>query len=161
MHQLSVIFSAFRYFFLFKEPCFEHLDFIDLVIDDKPIFMVAWQLKWASTVRIRPVTKSYRKKEGSVLLHVPHNIQSVEIIASNFWRKKRKTVYFKHTRLDDAAARFLIKHFKPLTTVPAKRKVISLRDKLSSVKKAIIHVKVLSIHSKKTISLKSQKFKYP
>jgi hypothetical protein len=161
MQRLQAILSAFRYFFLFRRPYFSQLDFIDLIIDNKAIFLIAWQIKRGHKIQIKPISKSHRRKEGALLLQIPSEIHSVEIIASNIWRKTRKTIYLKHTHFDDVSSSSLIKQFKPVTTTYIKQKTVSVRNKLSRVKRIIPCIKSIKIRPVTTIKLKTEKFKYP
>lgn len=91
---------------------FTELDFIDLIIDDKPIFLISWKTENAHRLKIKSIKKSNYGPNGSVILRLPRKLDQLIIIVSNIWRKQVLHVQLMHTELDTTTASFLLKEIK-------------------------------------------------
>lgn len=146
--------------FQFRKPIFSELDFIDLIIDNKPLLLIVWKIKWATKVKIIPLNEKF-KNAGSFILKIPTDIEFIQIVAINLWRKNIREIQLKHTQLDDATSAFLIKQFQPLTTLEVKKSIITLRHIKSEGKKSIIHIKPFKVYPTVKLRIETEKFKYP
>lgn len=153
--------STFRSLILFRKPKFAELDFVDLIIEDKPLFLIAWKIKNGYSIKLNPLHKTVRKVEGSFISELPPNTNSIELIASNFWRKNKRRIYLKHTKLNDVASQALIQQFKPLSTVEISDLIISTKNCNAIIKQANIQTRPFAITMKYNPNIKSTNINYP
>jgi hypothetical protein len=156
----QTISSAIKFFFQFKKPSFIVLDFVDLIIDDHPIFLIVWKIKHGYKLTIKPIKGNY-SQSGSLVLKIPKNIYSIELIASNFWRSNKKPIEFKHFKFDKETASYLIQKFQPISTIEIKRTIVLIKNKEPIVKSVAIFVKPTKIYLKKTFKLIREQINYP
>jgi hypothetical protein len=168
MQRLKAILSVFRYLVLFKKPSLSSLDYIDIIIEEKPVFLISWSAKNAYKVKLKPFNTTYWKKQVSLLLQTPPQLAFVELIVSNLWRDTKIKIELKHTKLDDKTASLLLKHFNPLSyniqvnrkNVPRFSKKLVLSKKLKSVKTSTVLVKPAKIHLVNKFSIFINKLQY-
>ena len=161
MKRLRAITRPLRFLFVFKKPVFIQMDYVDLVVDNRPLFVVCWYATSLYKLKIKPVKRSFFKKQGSFILQIPKETDVVEIIASNFWRRTNLIVPLKHIELDDKTSSLLIQKFKPLKTLEIKRAPLFLAGTKAVHPTFHIQPKQFQIHTRKTISVKIQNLKYP
>jgi hypothetical protein len=175
---LSRLLAVSRYFFNFKKPVFTELDFIDLVVDEKPLFLIVWRSKNAHLLKIKSF-KKYRKSEGSVILLIPSSSNHLTIQLKNIWRSIELRVDIQHTQLDEKTASFLLDKIKqvkpngeiiwrtPLSMIHLQVKQLIILKRIAGVKntKPVLkqnNFKIKAIHLtiKKQPTLQSEKLKY-
>jgi hypothetical protein len=138
---------------------FSELDFIDLIIDNNPLLLIVWKIRWATKVKIIPVNENFKNK-GSFILKIPPDTEFIQIVATNLWRKNTRRIQLKHTQLNDAAGAFLIKQFQPFTTLDIKKSIITLQHIKCECKKSIIHIKTFKVYPTVKLRIETEKFKY-
>lgn len=177
-HFLNKLFAVTRYFFNFKRPVFTELDFIDLVIDEKPLFLIVWQSKNAHLLKIKSF-KNYRKSEASVIVLIPSSVNHLTIQLKNIWRSIELRVDIHHTQIDEKTASFLFDKIKqvksngeiiwrtPLSVIDLQFKQLIILKRIAWVKytKPVLkknNFKIKAIHPaiKKQPILQSEKLQY-
>ncbi|RYE53853.1 MAG: hypothetical protein EOP48_13515, partial [Sphingobacteriales bacterium] len=103
---------ACRYLFVFRKPSCTELDFIDLVIDDKALFLLSWKIEHGYKVRIRKTRAAFWEKEKAVVILLKKQTDHIEISISNLWRKTSFKVALKHTRFDEQTTTYLLKEIR-------------------------------------------------
>jgi hypothetical protein len=109
----------------FSKPRFLKLDYIDIIIEEKTLFLVAWKSKRHHKVKIYPVNKIYYDHETAVVLKIPADTSEVTIILYSFWRKRKYRVFLKKVKLDKETAQHLITKFKPVEMLKLKTPVVN------------------------------------
>lgn len=110
-HFINKLLATCCNLFNFKRPQFTQLDFIDLVIDDKPIFLLTWQSSNAHSLIIQSICK-YRLSQGSIIVQIPASLDHLTLRLKNTWRSTRLDVTILHTRLDQKTASMLLKQIR-------------------------------------------------
>lgn len=98
----------------FSKPKFLNLDHIDIVVEEKTLFLVCWKSKRHHKVRISPLNKAYRNHETAVVLKIPGDTVELTIALHSLWRKRKYRVLLKKVKLDKETAQHLITKFKPV-----------------------------------------------
>jgi hypothetical protein len=86
--------------FEFRRPHVQQLDCIDLVIENKIIFLVSWEFTHAWKLRLRPGKLKQRGSSGAFMATLPSGISTVHLIISNCWRSIEIPIQLKLVKLD-------------------------------------------------------------
>lgn len=161
MQILKSILTLFRFLLIFNKPYFNGLDFIPVIIDNKPILLLTWHIENAYEIAINPLNARYKQRYGCVLLYLPPDVDSVEIIIQNIWKKTRKKILLKRTFLDEATALYLVKKLSPLTNIAINNKPIVFRSSKLQLKHSNLSFKPIpDIRLNKKLKLNTEKFHY-
>jgi hypothetical protein len=114
-----------RKLFDFNKPTFLNLDYIDIVLEEKTLFLVSWRSKKHHKVKISPLNKTYRNYETAVVLKIPASTKDLTITLHSFWRKCRYRVLLEKVKLDNETAQYLITNFKRVEVVRLKTFVVN------------------------------------
>ena len=106
--------TMIKWLFCFKKPLVEQLSYIPVLVKDKPVLFVAWQVKYARSVQFKPLNCRYFTVQNAVMLALPHQLQVVTLKASNCWRKTIIHLPLQAVQLNEAAVAQLIDGFRPL-----------------------------------------------
>lgn len=109
--------------FDFRKPGFLHLDYIDMVVEEKILFLVSWKSKRHHKVKISPLNKTCFNYETAMVLKVPAHTTELIITIHSFWRKRRYCVSLKKVKLDKKTAQHLVMRFKPVKMLRLKTPV--------------------------------------
>lgn len=90
-----------------------HLEYIDIVVQDKMLFLITWHFKKAYRLSLPQLKTSFRKKAGAFVLKIPDSVQTLDIRISNLWTKKKFRVGLKKHILDNVSAKQLIRQLNP------------------------------------------------
>jgi hypothetical protein len=161
MSNLRSFISVVGYCFLFRKPLFTFLDYTDLIIDDKAVFLLTWKLVNGHKVKIKPLGRKYYSKEQSLIIRLDFKPIYIDIIACNYWRITRKRVKLNFIRLDDQTASLLIRGFMPLSTTVVNDFPVTVTHKKIGTRIFDLRLKISDIRFSKGITVKSSKFKYP
>lgn len=170
--------ALLRYLFNFRKPVFTELDFVDLVIDDKPLFLIAWKSENAYLLNIKSFAKYY-KGEGSAIILISSSTNELTIKLKNIWRSTTLKIDVLHIQIDQRTASFLLDNIKqvklngevvwktPLSTLYVYIKELRISERVTGVKnlQAVIKDKHLKVSStnlslKKQPTIKSEMFQY-
>jgi len=161
MFNLKKIIYTIQRGFAFRKPVFSHLDYIDLIIEDKALFLLSWKVANAHKIEIKPLGRKYYSKESSVIVRLENRPTYINIIASSFWRKNKKCIHLTYTRLDDQGASCLIHDFARLSSIAVKDLHFHLKDSKIQIRAFHLRTQIPTVRYSKMISINSSKFNYP
>lgn len=90
------------------------LSYLPVLVKDKPILFIAWEIKNAYCVKFIPLRRRYYTKKNAVLISTPNHLHQVTLKVSNIWRKTTINLSIHAIQLDEAAMAQLINAFHPL-----------------------------------------------
>jgi hypothetical protein len=96
----SLLFKKLRQLVDFHQPRFRHLDCIDLVLENKLLFLLSWDVVHASKICIHPGKIVYRRSVSAAICRLPAGTESVDIILHNVWRSKKVSFRLKQITVD-------------------------------------------------------------
>lgn len=161
MGKINKITEALKFLFIFKKPFFEKLDFIDVIIDNRPFFLVAWELRSGYKINIKEPSKTVKKTSSAVILKLHPSMEIITLTACNLWRKRSIDITLHHTEVDSATAAAFIQQLDPIQTLSAKERNIAVKNTSLTSIKNIIHIKFTVIHFPSTLHFKNESLKYP
>lgn len=100
--------------FDFGKPKFLNLDYIDIVVEEKALFLISWKFKRYHKVKINPLNKTYNNHETAIVVKLPASTAELIITLHSFWRKRKYCVLLKKVKLDKTISQHLIMRFKPV-----------------------------------------------
>jgi hypothetical protein len=175
---LNKLLALLRYLFNFKRPVFTELDFVDLVIDEKPVFLIVWKSENAHLLKIKSFAKYY-KEEGSAIILIPSTSNELTIKLKSIWRSTTLKVDILHTQIDQRTAAFLLDKIKqvkqngeviwntPLSTLHVYvkelrvfKRVTGFKNLQPVIKNKHLKVKATYLTIKKQPTIKSEMFQY-
>src|SRR5690349_4990238 len=106
--------ALFRQLFHLRKPTISRLDYLDIVIQDKMLFLISWQFPRKYRLKISKHHKTYFSASGSVVVKLPPYTKSIHLTVSSVWRKTKITVPLKKVALDPQTAKWLIQQFNPM-----------------------------------------------
>lgn len=89
-----------RVLFSFKVPVIEELTCLRLYVRQRPCLLLQWHIRYATSVRIHPLRRSYRIGRGSLLLTIPNNVTAITIQARNLWGRAQRQELLRSITLD-------------------------------------------------------------
>lgn len=100
--------------FCFKKLRVIQLSYLPVLVKDKPVLFVAWDIENAGWVKFTPPRRRYATAKNAVLLTIPNQQYQVTLMASNCWRKTSIPLSIHAVQLDEATIAQLIDDFRPL-----------------------------------------------
>lgn len=113
----------------FKKPVVYQLEYVDIVIVEKALFLVSWKFADRYKLSIPLLKKKYRSSRGSIVLKLPAHIDGIKLIVSTWWRKKEYTIHLKKMQLEPAIAEQLVQQFKPMVMLQLENASIGIIKK--------------------------------
>ena len=89
-----------RQLFDFHQPQFRHLDCIDLVLENKLLLLLSWDIIHTSKICIHPGNIVYQTSTSAAVCRLPTGTDSVDIILHNVWRSKKISFKLKRIAVD-------------------------------------------------------------
>jgi len=157
---LRNILSASKLLLCFKKPRFGVLEVIDLVIDDKPLLLIAWKLEYGIGIKMEVFSKKYFRSCGTSVLGYRERTNTLEIKAFNLWRTTKVKVSIKHTTLDQKSAKTFTQQLQPLSTINLKSRTPGVRVPNTLTKLFPVNTHPLNIHVTKQLTLLSNRLKF-
>lgn len=99
----------------FKKPEIIHLSYINVLIKDKPVLFIAWEIENSLSVKLIPLRRRYAEGVNALILSMPKELNEVTVKAANFWRKAIVSLPVCTVELDEVATAQLISGFRPLS----------------------------------------------
>lgn len=96
-----------------RSPIIEELQVLDLVFQNKLLLLVTWRTQHVYRISFPLLKKSYRDAELAVVLLLPANVKSIDIVFRNKWKSHRETVALKKLTLSPELSLQIIQDFKP------------------------------------------------
>jgi hypothetical protein len=103
--------------FCFKKPEFINLSYINVLVKDKPLLFIVWEIKNAWSVKLIPLQRRHYETKKVLILSIPKEQNDITIKAVNFWRKTKMGLTMYAVELDEASTAQLIQGFRPLNKV--------------------------------------------
>lgn len=100
--------------FCFKKPRVIQLSYLPVLIKDKPVLFVAWDMENVGWIKFTPPARRYTTAKNAVLLTIPNHLNQVTLKACNCWRKISIYLPIHAVQLEEAALAQLIDGFRPL-----------------------------------------------
>src|ERR1700754_392173 len=95
----------------FRQPRFSRLDCIDLVLENKSLLLLSWDIVHARKICIRPGTATYRQSTGAAICRLPTGTDSVDIILHSVWRSTKTSFRLKRIAIDQQTLQYLDEYF--------------------------------------------------
>jgi hypothetical protein len=73
--------------FCFKKPRVIQLSYLPVLVKDKPVLFVAWDIENVGWVKFTPPNRRYTTAKNAVLLTIPNHLNQVALKASNCWKR--------------------------------------------------------------------------
>lgn len=90
-----------------RKPELIHLDYIDTVLGNHSLLLLAWRVKNAHRLRILPVKKKLFGEEGAAITGLPPNIDNLNLEIAGCWRCIRLPLQLRHLAIDAETITFL------------------------------------------------------
>ncbi len=97
--------------FNFRRPAFRHLDYIDLILENKRLLLISWETMHANRLHIRPGKHSDRRSAGAAVYTLPSTTTGVEIVIKSTWRSAKKVIDLKNLPVNPQMRRYLDAYF--------------------------------------------------
>ena len=110
------IYRFLRLLFHFRAPSLEDLDYIDVVVTQKPLLLISWNSKHPYLIKIPAVKKRYYTHSGSILIKLPTGLESIEIILWSLWRKRTYVLAINSIAIDPREFREYMNSYKILNS---------------------------------------------
>lgn len=120
--------------FCFKKPEIINLDYLYVLIKDKPTLFVVWEIKNVWSVKLIPFNRRFYKPQNAIIISIPQEQHKITFKAANFWRKKSISLTLCAVQLNELATAQLIQGFRPLNKVSVSTPHISAIRKIESIK---------------------------
>jgi hypothetical protein len=104
------------YFFRFRKPRFTQLYYADFVIDGNASFLVSWEIKNGYRLKIKALHYRTYKASGSAYIHVPDNVEHIELVIANFWRSECRQISLIREVISSQVDFFPVKQYEELTS---------------------------------------------
>jgi hypothetical protein len=134
--------------FTFSKPFFVSLEYVDVVVNQKAIFLLSWEIKKAHSIHIPELKFQSFQKHASAYLSVPEEISYITLKISNSWRSKIKTIKLQRTEMNDQMDFNIKPNFKEFNkrsiSIPSLQ-LQSRRTKLKPMNFEVIKIKIPKI----------------
>lgn len=133
MEQMAAI-RFLTLLFCFKKPKVINLDYLHVLIKDKPTLFVVWEIKNVWSVKLIPLNRRYYKPQNAIIISIPQEQHMITLKAASFWKKKSIRLSLCAVQLNELATAQLIQGFRPLNKVSVSTPHISAIRKIESIK---------------------------
>lgn len=148
--------------FHFKQPVIYKLNYVDVLIKEKGLFLISWQFADNYKLSIGGIKKTYRFREGSVVLKMPQHVTELKLVISTWWRTKEYKIHLKKVQVDQAIANQLIQQLKPMPMICLVNENLKIADKKFRTKIATpVYNPQLPLPCLMHPGLATEKFTYP
>lgn len=132
------ILKQFRRLFDFHQPRLRHLDYIDLVVGNKPVLLLTWDAVHADRICILPGKLVYHTTSGGIICKLPPGTEFVDVILHNLWRSKKISIKLQQIAADPQTLAYLneLLHEK-LTLTNTQPAIIAQLPELKNMQPAI------------------------
>jgi hypothetical protein len=97
--------------FHFRPPRLQDLDYLDLVVTQKPLLLISWNADFPYVIKIPIVKKRYSSRSCSVLIRLPTGLQSLKIVVCSLWRKRTYVLAINSIAIEPGAFRHYINSY--------------------------------------------------
>jgi hypothetical protein len=99
--------QSLSWLFVFRKPQLHAFHCIDLVADNRQLFLMVWDTAHARRICVQPGRHVYKASSGAAVITLLPGTKQVEVRVSNCWRRVTMTIMLKHISLDPVCARLL------------------------------------------------------
>lgn len=85
----KAILYSFRTIIHFRKPATISIDYIPLLVQQKPVLLLSWNFPHAYSLRLKPVKRTYHQSSGAYILRLEENCEEVTLTIKSFWRRTR------------------------------------------------------------------------
>ncbi len=125
MHRKKFLQQVYRirWLFTFRKPRFIECEFVDILIEEKPLFLIIWKLDGGYKICLKGTGIRFREKSGAKVIMLGNMPGSIRLTAHSFWRSTTVIIPLKYIQLDDKSARALLRELKNPTSLEVKNLV--------------------------------------
>ena len=156
--------SSVRFFsllFCFRKPEIVHLSYLNLLVKEKPVLLIVWEIKNARCIKFLPLKGRHYALKNAALLSIPEDRREISIRIVNFWRGITKDITMHAVELDANTTTQLIDGFRPLNKIRIHTPVISRISNHIGVKPVIMVQRSNSITVTNRFPINIKPFNYP
>lgn len=84
----------------FDRPEIRHLDCLHLVLENKALLLLEWNVSKTTDIYVLPIRKSYFQSQGAAIHRLPAGTTSVTLIVRNLWRRHKIEIPLKRVTID-------------------------------------------------------------
>jgi hypothetical protein len=122
---------SIKYFFHFKKLKILHFEFVDIVLEEKPLLLISWEFDYCYRLSIPKLKYSCSSKYGSIILKIPNDLKNLEIIIASIWRKRNLSIKLTRVSLTKEVSDLIIQELNPLAGPELKLKAFYIEKNLS------------------------------
>jgi len=117
--------------FCFRKPEFVNFNYINVLVKNKPLLFIAWEIKNACSIKLIPLKQRFSIAQNAVIINVPEEQNKIVFKVANFWRKRKIELNMHAVALDETTASWLIHGFSPLNKLETSIPLVSgIRNKI-------------------------------
>jgi hypothetical protein len=116
-------FYRIRWLFSFRKPRFIECEFVDILIEEKPLFLIVWKLDGGYKICLKGTGIKLREKSGAKIIMLGNMPGSIRLTAHSFWRSTTVIISLKYIKLDDKSAAALLRELQNPTSLEVKNLV--------------------------------------
>jgi|GEM_PF-5479793 len=77
----------FRTIIHFRKPATVSIDYIPLLVQQKPVLLLCWNFPHAYSLRVKPINRTYHQAAGSYIIRLEENCNEITLSIRSFWRR--------------------------------------------------------------------------
>lgn len=153
--------TLLRRLFCLAKPGFINLDYINMIIEDKMLLLLCWEIQNYARISIPILKKSYSAEQSAILVRLPEGTTSIELVVRSAWRKRKYTIPVRMLQLDRETSAHLVQQLVPFLMQTIKQDPVMIRQFIRQVDTPSITVKTPGIRFRSnTITIHSGKLVY-
>jgi hypothetical protein len=147
--------------FCFKKPEIIHLSYINVLVKNKPVLFIAWQVKHARLIKLLPLKRRYFGLNNAIILALPIERTEVKLTIVNFWRQTAIKLDLNTVEMDQTTTAQLIHGFHPLNKMEVHAPLIFWIKNNLEIKLFPLEQKSNPIKVTARFNINIQHFNYP
>jgi hypothetical protein len=85
----KAVLYSFRTIIHFRKPATVSIDYIPLLVQQKPVLLLSWSFPHAYSLQLKPLKKTYHQASGAYILRLDENCEEITLTIKSFWRKTK------------------------------------------------------------------------
>lgn len=85
----NAVLYSFRTIIHFRKPPIVSIDYIPLLVQQKPVLLLSWNFPHAYSLRLKPMSKTYHQASGAYILRLDENCEEITLIIQSLWRQTK------------------------------------------------------------------------
>lgn len=78
---------SFRTIIHFRKPAIVSIDYVPLLVQQKPILLLSWDFPHPYSLRLKPLNRTYHQAAGAYILRLEENAHEITLTVRSFWRR--------------------------------------------------------------------------